>query len=274
MQLNILHLSDIHATAGGDLYGEVDGLARIRALQSQLTEHRPEVDVVLVTGDIIDRCSPAALAPAMEELERLASSLGAALIPVVGNHDVVAADRFTGLLARRFFAREVEGLRLIVVDSSSGQLDPAQLEWLEHELRERPCFPLGTVLCLHHSPLTSPLPALQGKGLRNPAALGELLRRSGDDVRLLLTGHYHHAQSGSLGAHPVWSGPALSYRQIMLPGASAPAGGADAPGYCLLSLTPEAWSVTAFPLTEDAPLLFGAPPQASDVHLITPDHHT
>lgn len=260
MELNLLHLSDIHATAGGDLYGEVDGLARLRALGAQLTAHGPDIDGVLVTGDIIDRSSPEALVPALRELELLADSLGASLVPVVGNHDVVAADRFTGLLWRRFFAQEVGGLRIIVLDSSSAALDRIQLDWLEAQLRE--CStPLGTVLCLHHSPLPSPLPALRDKGLQHPEELGAVLRRSGECLRLILTGHYHHAQSGSFGSHPVWTGPALSYRQLMLPGSSAPAGGTDSPGYALLSLTAQSWSATAFPLTEDSPLLFGSSPE-------------
>lgn len=257
MELNLLHLSDIHTTAGGDLYGEVDGIARIRELKHRLLDDRIRADAVLVTGDIIDRTSPQALGLALEELGDLAGALHAPLLPAAGNHDVVAAESFTGLLAERYYARRIGGLRVVVLDSSSGRLGEEQLIWLREELRSRPCPALGTILCLHHSPLASPLSALEGKGLQNPGDLRRVVE--GSDVRLILTGHYHHVQSGSLGTLPVWTGPALSYQQILRAGPRAPAGGTDAPGYALLRIDAEGWSATPFPLSDPAPRLFGDP---------------
>lgn len=53
MELNLLHLSDIHTPTGGDLYGQIDGIARVRTVRLRLIARCPEVEAGVVAGDII-----------------------------------------------------------------------------------------------------------------------------------------------------------------------------------------------------------------------------
>jgi hypothetical protein len=46
--------------------------------------------------------------------------------------------------------------------------------------------------------------------LRDPARLREAI--AGTDVRLVISGHFHHEALGMLGSVPVWVGPATAYR--------------------------------------------------------------
>ncbi|GAA1803780.1 metallophosphoesterase family protein [Nesterenkonia flava] len=201
MSLSLLHLSDIHATLAGPLHGRVDGLARLTELRQQLTSAPVRIDAVIAPGDLIDRTSPEAMPAVLRALDQVAEDLGAPLIPVLGNHDVPAFDRLSGPLAAGHRSLMLGPLRIIVLNSSSGSLDEPQLNWLRQELSHGSVPEWGSVVCLHHSPLASPVPALRGKGLRNGHELAEVL--TGSDVRLILTGHYHHVQAGALASVPV-----------------------------------------------------------------------
>jgi Icc protein len=70
--------------------------------------------------------------------------------------------------------------------------------------------PEGTVLALHHPPISSPIEPMAKIALRQPQQLAALVANR--DVRLVLCGHNHREQSGLLASIPVWVSPALAYR--------------------------------------------------------------
>jgi 3',5'-cyclic AMP phosphodiesterase CpdA len=135
---------------------------------------------------------------------------GPEVIYATGNHDV-RAEFHRQLLGRNdtepiLQVRLVSGLRVIVLDSTisgagHGRLATAHLDELRQELATP--APDGTIVVLHHAPVPPPSPllsyfALEGRSRR---ALAQAV--AGTDVRLILAGHHHIAQSAMLGSVPV-----------------------------------------------------------------------
>ncbi|MDO5663563.1 MAG: hypothetical protein Q4G40_12770, partial [Brachybacterium sp.] len=112
------------------------------------------------------------------------------------------------------------GGRVVVLDSSVpgagyGHLEDAQLDWLRGVLAEPAPGGAedggagrGTVLAIHHPPLVAATPMLRALDLDGLDALAEVLE--GSDVRIVLSGHYHHSFDGSIGAVPVHVVPGIT----------------------------------------------------------------
>lgn len=208
----ILHISDVHATTGELLYGQVDGLYRLDAVAEYAKEAGLTPEAIVVTGDLVQSGHTEAYGPLSAAFDRIGRLLNAPVIAAIGNHDHPESAElalFAGERSRRSIL--LERMRIVVLDTSSGTIDDAQLDWLT-ALLEQP-HGLGTVIVMHHAPLPSPLPTLAKQGLGNPERFASIIANT--DVRLILAGHYHHPMSGVFAGIPVWVGPSLAYQQIM-----------------------------------------------------------
>jgi Icc protein len=193
----ILQLSDPHIGAPD---GDPDGdLARTLAYVRELGV-RP--DVVLVTGDLTEHGDPAEYARVRERLE----PLGAPLLALPGNHD----DSVT--LRAAFPATTHDGaLRVLTLDSrlpgrDDGALGAEQLARLGADLAAAP--DASTLVALHHPPLRTGMPFLDGIGL-DPGdrdALRDVVAGH-PQVRAIVAGHVHMTATGRLGATPVLTVP-------------------------------------------------------------------
>jgi Icc protein len=207
----LLHLSDTHLTSAGVLYnGVIDAdraLATAAELIARALADEVRVDALVVSGDLTDTGDPAAY-------RRLADALGSLGPPVVwatGNHDV-RTTMHAELLGRPDEAgkilqrHEFGGLRVLVLDSTvvgggHGCLEAEHLAELAAALSTRAEH--GTVVVLHHAPLPPPSPLLAYFALER-ASRRALARSIADtDVRLVLAGHHHLAQAGTLAGVPV-----------------------------------------------------------------------
>lgn len=253
-RLTIMHVSDVHATHETLLYGEIDGLARLRFVGEYARHAGVTPEAVVVTGDLAQRGHHpvyADMAAACQELEQI---IQAPVLTALGNHDEPSAARILPG-HERGHARVVnlDAFRVIILDSHSGNLGTSQLRWLETVLRDS--HPNGTIVALHHPPTPSPLPALEKIGLQDANDLEHAL--IGSDVRVILAGHYHHSMSALLAGIPVHVAPALSYQQIMNAGPEFIAGHDNAM-FSLVRLT--ASGVQQSPVVLDAkPALFTIP---------------
>ncbi len=224
----ILLLSDIHATTAGlDDYG-VDGAGLLAQLLLEIRQEDP-VDLVVVCGDVTDDGERSSCASVREIVDVFADSLGIARVFLPGNHDsratfrrVLGAGHFgsggSEVATRVHESDECaavslhNGLRVVTLDSvvpgaMFGALSNAQLAWLTEVLEDN--APRGTVLALHHPPLTlQGSPFLNKVGLRNSNELAKVLK--GTDVHGILCGHFHAPIAGSLGAKPVWVTPGVA----------------------------------------------------------------
>lgn len=197
--MRILHVSDTHLTAAG-----VESPGG-RALESLLRDLAPlsQLDLIVVAGDCSDDGSPDSYAALRAMLDGFAAPRGARVLYTVGNHDdragfaAVLGDgagqKHTGSTSI-FASVRLGDIRVTLVDSSIpgaayGRLDEDQLALLRRDMMSQPA-PSGTVLVVHHPPCAPVTPLHQGIGLQNPGALAEALEHS--DVRLILSGHYHH----------------------------------------------------------------------------------
>lgn len=249
-RLTVLHLSDVHATDGELLYGAVDGLERLDRVGVYARAAGITPELVVVTGDLVQRGHPGAYAGLDAALARLEDALDAPVLTVLGNHDDPDAARaLRGHEGGHHRIRHVDGLRVALLDSSAGELGPEQLAWLAAEL-DRPA-PHGTIVALHHAPLGSPLPTLAKQGLRDAEALLDVLE--GSDARLVLAGHFHHQLSAVVRGVPVAVAPALAYHQVMNAGPLA-VSGHDEASFSLVHLTASGVSAASVSLREAEPI--------------------
>src|SRR6185312_14709964 len=87
-----------------------------------------------------------------------------------------------------------------------GELGSDQLDWLARVLATPAAA--GTVLVLHHPPVPASTALLRALELYNPEDLVEIVRAS--DVRVILSGHYHHAVHDAFAGVPVVITPGVA----------------------------------------------------------------
>lgn len=214
----IIQLSDIHLTEGDELRSGFRPLVNLQAALAAVEELDRSPDALLFTGDLTDAGDPSGYRELRALAEQSAQRLGAEVIYVPGNHDARAPFRDV-LLDEPPNDDPIDacywigGLRIAALDSTipgidQGELRPDQLERLGSTLSEP--APEGTILVLHHPPISSPIEQMAGLALRQPEQLEAALE--GSDVFAILCGHNHHATSGRLGPYPVHVAPATAYR--------------------------------------------------------------
>ncbi|MBW9207051.1 metallophosphoesterase [Mumia sp. zg.B17] len=227
----ILHLSDTHVSRTGP---DEDGVDAVSALERILHDarHVPDLDLVLVTGDIADDGSYEGCVAVREMVGAYAAERGVPHVYTTGNHDDRAAftralgsghlddgGRDVGRLAggsagKRAAVSDVGGLRVITLDSLvpgsvHGELDGGQVAWLRGQLATP--APYGSVVALHHPPLhVDWAPFMRNDGLRDRNLLADAV--AGTDVRAVLCGHFHLQLSGTMNGVPVWTTPGVVTR--------------------------------------------------------------
>ena len=256
----VLHLSDVHATAGAQLYGTIDGITRMLAASDYARNAGVAPDAIVISGDLIERGNEAAYPVLRDALLGLEDSWGVPVLTVLGNHDSrVPARILPGHETPEEWqadaavprAVRIGEWRFLLLDSSTGSLGPAQLAWLEAELASAAPAPAGTVVVMHHPPLGSPLPMLARAGLRDAGDFLDIVE--GTDVRTILSGHFHHPLAATTRGVHVSVGPALAYHQVMNaePGTVS---GFDRSMYSLVHLGADAVSASSVGVEHPAPL--------------------
>lgn len=207
--LRILHLSDTHLF-GDDTrhYGVVDTTAALRRVLNRCVGMR-RVDVVVASGDLSDDGSEASYRLLRDELEAWAGARGAVVLYTMGNHD--RRDGFEAVIGDRVRAVTVGDVRFLLLDSSvpgrgHGRVDTEQLDWLRGELATPAAG--GSVVVVHHPPVPALTPLLHALELQNPDDLLDAC--AGTDVRVILSGHYHHSLVARRRGIPVIVAPGVA----------------------------------------------------------------
>ncbi len=214
----LLQLSDLHISPSGYIVERADPLGNLDTAIAHIVSSRVRPEAVLFTGDLVDGGDPDGYVTLKRRASSLSAATGATAIFIPGNHDDRRAFR-QYLLDEEPSDEPIDqvhwcgGLRIISLDtvvpgSDGGALRPGQLRWLGFELRSS--APDGTILALHHPPVSSPVISMASLALADPGSLGEAIASS--DVFVVVCGHNHHASAGMLGHVPVWVSPALAYR--------------------------------------------------------------
>lgn len=255
--LRILHLSDSHLYGDGSLqYGVVDTLAALRRVFDRASG-LAAIDAVVLSGDLSNDGSVRSYRLLHELVEPWAAARGARVVCAMGNHDDRGA--FEEVFGDRDGVRMIRGFRIVHLDSSVpgagfGELAASQLSWLRDVL-DTPA-PNGSIVVVHHPPVPASTPLLAALELQNPDALLDAC--AGTDVRLILSGHYHHPLTTHAGGIPVIVAPGIANTADALPPAGTERATVGA-GFALVDLPQHGPARTTFvsaPSPEDGTELF------------------
>jgi 3',5'-cyclic AMP phosphodiesterase CpdA len=195
----IAQLTDTHITPPGKLAnGVVDTAAYLARAVAEIEALQPRPDVVVLTGDLVDKGTPEEYA----QLRALLAPLSMPLFAIPGNHDsregmreAFAGDGYLPRAGYLNFALEDWPLRIIALDTlvpgeGGGALCGERLRWLAQTLAAAP--DRASVILMHHPPFRTGFAAMDRIGLAGGAALAEIVRAH-PSVERILCGHLHRA---------------------------------------------------------------------------------
>jgi Icc protein len=227
----LAQLSDMHVTPRGTLLsGRIDTAAFLKRALDWLNRLPTPADALLLTGDLVDGGSDEEYA----YLRELLTSVPMPVYMIPGNHDAREP-------LRRAFADaswmpdsgpiqyviDEHPVRIIALDSHvpgepHGELDSAQLAWLEARLAEDSSKP--TVLMVHHPPFVTGIDFMDSIRLaRGADELGVIVERH-SQVERLLCGHVHRAMEIRWHGTLVMTAPSSAHQILLEFDPSAPEG--------------------------------------------------
>lgn len=214
-QIGDTHIDPIRPAAGG----RIDTAGALARCIEQLNALDPQPDLVLHTGDLVERRTP-------EEYSRfrqVVAVLRAPFYAIPGNHDGRGAMRAAFTDAPwmppegeflHYTVEDAGPVRIVALDctvpgSGSGALCDERLDWLAARLAEAPARP--TLVALHHPPFPTGLPEIDRGGFggldRFKAVIGEH-----PQVERIVCGHVHRAMQVRFAGTIAWSVPATGYQ--------------------------------------------------------------
>lgn len=242
--MKFLHLTDPHIIARGPLYG-TDPAERLRICIADINARHPDAAAVMVTGDLTDTGD----APSYARLRKILADLVPPTHLLIGNHDRRTAFRTAfpetpadpaGFVQ---YALDTPAGRFLCLDTLEeghhhGRLCPARLAWLAAELDRAADTPVW--LFLHHAPLDVGHALLDGIGLRDAAALGEIVAGR-PNIRHIFFGHLHRPVSGAWRGIPFAGLPGLNHQTALdLTGSDTWTGSFEPPAYAVVLARAEA----------------------------------
>ncbi|GAB3808850.1 metallophosphoesterase [Humibacter antri] len=234
--LRLLHVSDTHLFGDGSLhYGVVDTTAALERVLERAAEVE-RLDAVVLSGDLSEDGTAASYRKLQSLVGPWAADRRAAVVYAMGNHD--DPDAFFTVLGSRTAVHETGGYRIVTLDSSVrgaayGSVGAEQLDWLAGVL-EAPAEG-GTVVVVHHPPTSAVTPVLKMLELDDASELLDVLE--GRDVRVVLSGHYHHALTTCERGIPVVVAPGVTNTCDVMAGDGVERGMMGA-GFALVDLPP------------------------------------
>lgn len=183
MQKIIAHITDTHLGDPTALDRDVDPKMNLEAILDNIALDR--IDDVIITGDLGE---PDILPWLFEQLED--SNPGFKVI--LGNHDdfkeIMKYYKSTSPIAKNelYYTQEDEFYKYIFMDSSSGTVSDAQLEWLSSEVNTLKKI----ILFIHHPVLGLNTGMDNIYPLHNRGKVNEILQHSRHEVTIFC-GHYH-----------------------------------------------------------------------------------
>lgn len=195
----IAQISDLHIREAGELcYDRVDTAPFLERAVAKLNALNPKPDLVLATGDLVDKATEGEY----RRLRSLFQPLKLPLYLVAGNHDHREYMRgifpdHAYLPRGKFIHYTIEHLkvRLIVLDTNipgqgSGELCAERLAWLDQRLAEQPDRP--TAIVMHHPPFRTGIVKMDELGLAGIEGFERVVSKY-RHVEAILCGHLHRA---------------------------------------------------------------------------------
>ena len=189
----VAQITDTHLFA--DESQTMKGFPTVRSLQAvlnQLAELQPDLDLLLLTGDL----SQDETIASYEQLRDRLTPLNLPSYWIPGNHDQ-QLDRMAIGLCNDLISPEKTfqrgGWQFLLLDSTlpqqvQGRLSDQALSHLDQQLQQFPAHP--TLIALHHPPLAINSAWMDAIGLENREAFFAVIDRH-PQVKLVIFGHIH-----------------------------------------------------------------------------------
>ena len=208
----IAQITDFHISLPGERMDEMFRTASfLEAAVEHICSFEPSPDLVLATGDLVDKGFP-------QEYDRLRDILAPIDVPIYvipGNHDDRGEMRNAfengGYLPAdgTFLPYVIDHwpIRLIALDTVipgkiSGELCEERLRWLADRLAEEPDRP--TLIFMHHPPIKSGISAMDRHGFDSGAReMGNIVGKY-SNIERIICGHLHRPVTAR------WHGTVLS----------------------------------------------------------------
>ncbi len=216
----LVQITDTHVVERGTLlYGMADTAKHLVEAVSQINSMRPQPDLVLITGDLVERPGT----HTYSYFRDLIAPLKAPVYLMPGNHDDPAimseffgsTKLFPGEPPHYQYAIEGPDFRTLMLNSHfDGSELPffgqRRLQWLQHELEssDQP-----TLVAIHHPPMKTGVEFIDMAGPQWFQDIGELLKGHPQVIKVIC-GHGHFDLSGMLGAVPVQMSGAIAHQLI------------------------------------------------------------
>jgi 3',5'-cyclic AMP phosphodiesterase CpdA len=194
----LAQVTDMHIKAGGKLsYRVVNTEKSLERCVEHILKMPQLPDAILFTGDLTDFGRPDEYA----NLARIIDPLPMPCLLMAGNHD--DPENMRESFPGHAYLRQRTGkldyvidefpVRIVALDStvrgkSGGELDSAQLKWLDETLASAPRKP--TIVSLHHPPFWTGIGHMDKMPLSNPDDLEPVIARH-PQVERVLAGHLH-----------------------------------------------------------------------------------
>ncbi|MCG8417050.1 MAG: phosphodiesterase [Proteobacteria bacterium] len=193
----LAHITDLHVgMPGSRIFHEFQSHRGLEEAVVHIQKIEPTPDVVVATGDLVDRGHPVEY----ELLRQVLSPLSQPVYVIPGNHDsrehLRAAFADDGYLPKEGFlhyAIDLGGVRLIALDTvvsgkPHGKLCHERLRWLDETLSGQPEVP--TLIAMHHPPFVTGLRGSDLMGLSGRHEFEEILKDH-RQVEHVIAGHVH-----------------------------------------------------------------------------------
>ena len=194
----IAQLSDMHVRLPGKLFlGKVDSNAMFAAAVARVNKLDPAPDVVLLTGDLVEKSTDADY----EHLRTLLAPLAAPVLAIPGNHDERDGLRRAFPAHRHmppagplnYVVGDLGPVRIVAFDITvpghhHGEVTDEGARWLDATLAAEPGRP--TLVMMHQPPFACGVPYLDASLCRGGELLAGIVARH-RAVERIVCGHVH-----------------------------------------------------------------------------------
>lgn len=216
----LVQITDTHVVERGTLlYGMADTARHLAETVSEINAMRPQPDIVLITGDLVEHPGP----KTYSHFKDLIAPLEMPVFLMPGNHDnpeVMSGffrdtPMFPAGPPHYQYAIEHNPFRILMLNSHYDNSElpyfgARRLEWLEQELA---ASSQPTLIAIHHPPMKTGIGFIDMVGAQWYAGLAETVKRF-PHVLKIICGHGHLDLHGRLGTVQVQMVGSIAHQLI------------------------------------------------------------